>query len=146
MIKYAKRQWNKNYNALFAELSKQYDPDYWDTPSYEDLVRLVVEHILGEDWDKEKITVINDRERHFGSILFIIPRKAAVRYECDYLMTYINCGDFLEGDSLFVIYYYATTKAELVNNLMLICKNLVENLIYPYNSYSCWGNPDFDII
>lgn len=146
MIKYAERQWNKNYNALFSELSKRYDPDYWETPNYEDLFRLVAEHILGEDWDKEKITVIDDRERSFGSILFIIPRKAAVCYECDYLMTHINCGNSLDGDALVTAHYYATTKDEFVIELMLTCKQMVSNLICPYNSYSGWGNPDFDIV
>lgn len=146
MIKYAERQWNKNCDALFSELSKRYDPDYWETPSFEDLVELVVEHILGEDWDREKITVIDDRARNSGSILFIIPRRAAVRYEWDYLMTYANRGGFLDDDPLVTAHYYATTKEGFVNELMLICKNLVSNLICPYNSYSGWGNPDFNIV
>lgn len=132
MIRFAKIQWDTNYARLRAEFMnislatlRRYD--------YEDLMAMVVKHILGPEWSADEITVIDNGCRQ-GTLLFTIPRNTFQPSEYEYLMTFINYGSCSGCDTLMAAQVYLETHEDLVEGLMHICAALVANITKPYNT------------
>lgn len=142
MIKYCLDCWNKNQQSLRQQLET-------DTSlngcNYEYLVKLVAKHILGNEWDAENITVIDNGD-YQGTLLFLIPKDTYQPSEYEYLMTYVGYGSCSYCDTLQSIQDWGDDKPltpKQVEDFMKLCKDLVTNMILPYNTG--WRNdPDFE--
>lgn len=139
MIKYCLDRWNKNKKMLQSELETRKGLNACD---YGDLVKLVVHFILngGDDDDYEsyqtdRITKIDDGD-YLGTLLFLIPKNLYQPAEYEYLMTYVGYGSCSGCDTLLSIQGYED-EALLTNNqvkdYMTLCKDIVTNMIRPYN-------------
>lgn len=139
MIKYCLDKWNKNRERLEEAMSK--DTKLNDC-EYEYLVKLVVDYVLndedcgyGEKWDSSEITVV-DNGHYQGTQLFIIPADTYQPDEYEYLMTYVNYGSCSGCDTLLSIQTWSDNvcpTAEQLKDYMTLCKDLITNMIKPYN-------------
>ena len=129
MIKYCLDRWNKNQQTLRDQLEKDTSLNFCD---YKYLVELVTRYILG--WDAENITVVDDGD-YQGTQLFLIPEDTYQPFEYQYLMTYVGYGSCSGCDTLQAIQDYGEKPLtpEQVTDFMSLCKDLVTNMIKPYN-------------
>lgn len=135
MIKYCYDQWNKNKYMLEAALR---ETDI-SRVEYKDLLVLTVENILNDDdygpkWNTEGITEIDDGS-YQGTLLYLIPEDDYQPSEWQYLMTYVGYGSCSYCDLLQSIQPYSQeeTDDDDIKNFMSLCKDLVTNMIKPYN-------------
>lgn len=139
MIKYCLDKWNANHKRLEAVLAADTALNKCD---YKYLVKLVVKHILNgpadsvidDEWDAENITEVDNGD-YQGTLLFLIPRNTYQPSEYEYLMTYTWYGSCSGCDTLQSIQNYGE---EPINDrqlkmFMALCKDLVTNMIKPYN-------------
>ena len=111
--------------------------------NYDYLEKLVVKYILNQpgddDWDhfnEDKLTVIDNGD-YQGTMLFMIPRKRYQPSEYDYLITYAGYGSCSYCDTLLSIQSCGDEllpTEKQVNDYMILCKDLVCNIVKPYNS------------
>lgn len=145
MIKYCLQKWEENKDRLEQSLRTRTD---LNDCCYMDLVKLVVHDILngGETefsynkvlWDTDKITEIDNGD-YQGTLLYLIPSDTYQPSEYDYLMTYVDYGSCCGCDTLQHIQYvfgaydnhYLTD--EQIPMFMKLCKDLITNMIKPYN-------------
>lgn len=140
MIKYFIDKWNQNQNHLKSVIENSNDWDKWD---YIDLVKLVVDNILNHEleelpyykFDSESITEIDNGE-YQGTLLYLIPRETYQPDESEYIMTFVNYGSCSGCDTLQSIQSDIgyIEKEQIVKDFMLLCKDLVCNMIKPYNT------------
>lgn len=133
MIKYCKEKWAKNENILRESILKYKDIDDCD---YKDLVKLTVTNILNDnedcDWDVENITEIDNGD-YQGTLLYLIPRKTYQPSEYEYLMTCVGYGSCSGCDTLQSI-QYDTDGEDKVNDYIKLCRDIVCEMIKPYNN------------
>lgn len=143
MIKYCLDQWNRNQSLLRKQLETDTS---LNECGYEYLVKLVTKYILGNDWDAEHITAVNNGG-YQGILLFLIPRNTYSPSEYDYFMTYVNYGSCAYCDTLQAIQDYKCNDdpitEEQICGFMKLCKDLVTNMIRPYN-IGWRSHPDFN--
>lgn len=106
MIKYCLNRWNENHQKLRQQLETDTSLNGCD---YKYLVELVTKFILGKEWDAENITVVDNGD-YQGTQLFLIPED-----------TYQPSEDDRPLDP------------DQVEDFMKLCKDLVTNMIRPYN-------------
>ncbi len=135
MIKYCLDKWNKNHKRLEEALIKDRTLNCCD---YAHLVELVVNNILNDEeggyrntWNASKITVIDNGD-YQGTLLFLIPKNRYQPGENEYLMTYANYGSCSVCDALMGAQCGGDAQQQL-KDFMLLCKDLVTNMIKPYN-------------
>ncbi|MBR5004605.1 MAG: hypothetical protein IKY14_04010 [Erysipelotrichaceae bacterium] len=150
MIKYCVKKWDKNKDKLKKVLEKDTTLNVCD---YNYLLKLVVENILNDEnsgysytWDSNRITIIDNGD-YQGTLLFLIPNKTYQPCEYDYLMTYVGYGSCSGCDTLQAIQSWHGDKEpptkEQLKDFMLLCKDMVCNMIKPYNEG--WrNNTDFE--
>lgn len=142
MLKYCLRKWDENKKKLEEELLK--DPEL-NNCEYKHIVEKVVEIILNtnekELWNSAGITEIDDGD-YQGTLLFLIPRKTYQPSEYEYLMTYVGYGSCSGCDTLQAIQDYGKDpiSKDQLNDSMALCKDIVTNMIKPYNSG--WRNEE----
>ena len=135
MLKYCLDKWNQNKDMLKAELETNSE---LNTCSYTDLVKLVVDYVLnpgeGEKWDSDNITEVDNGD-YQGTLLFLIPATTYQPFEFEYLMTYVRYGSCSGCDTLQAIKGWedGPLTASQVNDFMKLCKDLVTNMVKPYN-------------
>lgn len=138
MLKYCLKKWDAHKGELERVLRTSTKMNECD---YVDLVKLVVKHILNNDdekwtdaWDHERITVVDDGN-YQGTQLFLIPRGRYQPCEFDYLMTFVDYGSCSGCDTLQGIQSYGNgvLTDRQVKDFMALCKDLVTNMIKPYN-------------
>lgn len=141
MIKYCLDCWNKNQQTLRKKLEEDASLNACD---YKYLVELITKYILGEEWDAENITEV-DNGAYQGTLLFLIPRDTYQPSEYQYLMTYVGYGSCSSCDTLQGIQGYDTESAtpEQLNEYMALCKDLITNMILPYN-IGWRASPEFE--
>ena len=137
---YCRDKWYENKDKLEAAIMMDTKINTY-TCNYEYLVKLIVEYILNpsteeEDWkfDSDAITVIDNGD-YQGTILFMIPRKRYQPNASEYILTYSEYGSCDCCDTLMSIQDY---RKELptenqVKEYMTLCKDLVCNIVKPYN-------------
>lgn len=142
MIKFCRDRWDQNKGLLEQHLRTD---TTLNSCEYKDLVELVVKYILngGEKpqtfvnhlWDYENIVTI-DHGEYQGTILFLIPMCAYQPAEYEYLMTFVGYGSCSGCDTLQAIQDYRDEllSDKQVKEFMTLCKDLVCNMIKPYNS------------
>ncbi len=141
MIKYFIDKWNKNQKHLKSVIENSGDLDKWD---YIDIVKLVVDNILNHNlecsdykFDSEQITEINNGE-YQGTLLYVIPVKTYQPNESEYIMTFVDYGSCSGCDTLQAIQseysWKQVDKSETVKDFMTLCKDLVCNMVKPYNT------------
>ena len=143
MIKYCLDKWNENKDTLKEVLAN--DTKLNDC-EYIYLVELVVEYILGDNWDKDNITVIDNGD-YQGTLLFLIPEDTYHPAEYEYLMTFVEYGSCSGCDTLQRIQSWNDGKLseEQLKDFMLLCKDLVCNMIKPFNCG--WRNEEeFEVV
>ena len=155
MIKYCYEKCDKNKEDLKKALL-----DYPDLKhcTYKDLVGLIVKHILNKPekkWSYKKITEIGGDD-YQGALIFVIPTIESVQSETDCLMTNIGYGSCSLCDTLQYIRDLPLERAweqrkkgkifeydeeknvnptdEQLECYMRLCKDLVCNIIKPYNT------------
>lgn len=138
MLKFCRDAWNNNKDKLEAAIRED---SLMNSCGYDYLVELIVKYILNpfvKDEDREfwidGITVI-DNGGYQGTRLYIIPRKIYQPSASDYLMTYAYYGSCSYCDTLQGIQSWelTTPTEEQVKDFMSLCKDLVCNIIKPYN-------------
>ena len=139
MINYCKMQWDANKGLLLDCLTALYDKTKGDI-EYKHLLRLVTVCILNHNhedagqpnsFDLDKITIIDNGD-YQGTILFVIPEKTYQPSENEYLMTYIGYGSCSCCDALLDV--LSRDEKDIPKLLLGICKDLVTNMIKPYNN------------
>lgn len=145
MLKYCLNKWNQNEKVLEERLKTTTG---LNDCSYVDLVKLVVECILNEGtasyekrWDINDITEI-DHGDYQGTLLFLIPLRTYQPAEYEYLMTYVGYGSCSLCDTLRAIQDWPgdLLREEQVKDFMSLCKDLITNMIKPYNGG--WRNEE----
>ena len=136
MLKYCLRKWDANKGILEKRLKTDISLNSCD---YENLVKLVVECVLnpgddGLEWDAENITVVDDGD-YQGTQLFLIPLSTYQPSESEYLMTFVDYGSCSGCDTLQAIQEWKDSllTERQVKDFMSLCKDLVTNIIKPYN-------------
>lgn len=159
MNKFCLEQWERNKDRLKKELETRTD---LNTCEYRDLVKLVTEYILNNPEDKpyivgdfgcelnfqsDEITEIDNGE-YQGTLLYLIPFDTYQPSEEEYLMTFVGYGSCSGCDTLQGIQNYCdevNLTPSQVNDFMTLCKDIVTNMIRPYNTG--WrANPIFDTV
>ena len=157
MIKYCIEKWDKNKDLLRSALDNnkllnhalnKNDDDPLEYLEYKDLVKLTVMFILNDEneWDENKIKEIDDGD-YQGTLLYLIPEDTYQPASSEYLMTFVEYGSCSGCDTLQAIQCFLDTKDrnETINDLMILCKDLICNMIKPYNTG--WRNDEkFDTI
>lgn len=139
MLKWCVDKWFANKEGLRRALEA--DETLMDC-EYLHLMGLVVEHILNPEeeadkqFDREKLLKIDQGDWQ-GTILFVIPRKTYQPSAGDYLLTYIEYGscpvcDVLERAKAGLS--HGKNKKQGIDDVMMICKDLVCNITKPYNT------------
>lgn len=146
MIKFCKDQWNANRERLEKALRSDTQLNNCD---YKYLLSLVVTHILNpglesfaEGWSAENITVI-DNGHYQGTLMFLIPMDRYQPSESDYLLTFVNYGSCSGCDTLMgiqdkdrkdlKIFDDTPPTEQQLKDYMVLCKDLVTNIVKPYN-------------
>lgn len=143
MIKYAVKQWNKNKELLENALREMQSSKKL-LIDYEELLKLVIQKILNANSDytwSDNITVIDDGDCQ-GALLFAIHLDTYQPSPEDYLLTFIYYGSCGGCDALMGA-YDNTNKESQIQDYMAICKDLVCNIVVPFN-YGWRKNPDFE--
>ena len=135
MIKYCLEKWNQNYKNL-EEIYR--NGTGWNGCNYIDIVYVVTKFILGEDWDANHITQIDNGD-YQGTLLFLIPKKTYQPSESEYLMTFVNYGSCSGCDTLLDIqswgdYDDVYLDEKQIKGFMWLSKDIVTNMIKPYNT------------
>ena len=155
MIKYCLDKWDKNQDKLREALAK--DAELYHC-GYTYIVKLVVQHILNDGVTNEHdmkwsmdITEIDDGN-YQGTLLYLIPANTYQPSASEYLMTHVYYGSCSVCDTLQRIQAdfnwmrkVVLPNEEQINDFMTLCRNLICNMIKPYNTG--WGyESDFDTI
>ena len=146
MIKYCIEKWDKNKdllksvlnnNKLLNHVLNRNNDDPLEYLEYKDLVKLTVMFILNDEneWNENKITEIDDGD-YQGTLLYLIPEDTYQPNSSEYLMTFVEYGSCSACDTLQEIQCFLGTKGrnESINDLMSLCKDLICNMIKPYNT------------
>ncbi|MBP5474133.1 MAG: hypothetical protein J6X92_05190 [Bacteroidales bacterium] len=144
MIKYCYKYWNQNKEELRGAIKED---KTLNSCGYKYLVELVTKYILGDEWDADGITEIDNGD-YQGTLLYLIPRKKYQPLSHDYLMTCMGYGSCSGCDTLQGIQEYiwdALPTEQQVSEFMLLCEDLVTNMIKPYNQGWRYDS-DFDTI
>lgn len=140
MIKEVVKLWYENKEDLKEAL--KYDTRLNEC-DYLYLVKKVVRHILGDEWDEKKITQIDNGD-YQGTLLFVIPRETYQPSEYEYLITYVNYGSCSGCDTLLAIQDWndePPTERQL-EDYMTLCLHLCQNMKKPYKG---WIDKDWDV-
>ena len=149
MLVMMREKWYKNEKKLRAALPEFLTGrDY--APKYKELVKLVFDIIVNSDEEEfsdnrlwtSHITQIDDGH-YQGTLLFTIPFDTYQPEEYEYLMTYIGYGSCSGCDAMQHAYYSHDDEdiEGKVDDIMKICRNLVENTIHPFNNG--WRGDDY---
>lgn len=129
MIKYCLEKWDKNQSTL----RKYLETENISQLTYKKVVKLAFAYILNDDtltFDLDNITEIDDGD-YQGTLLFLIPFDTYQPSEAEYFMTYVDYGSCSVCDTLQSIQDSDSDTA--INDLMLLCKDIISNCIVPYN-------------
>jgi hypothetical protein len=138
MLKFCRDAWYENKDKLEAVIMMDTKLNSCD---YSYLVELVIEYILNpsietgwKKFDAKNITVIDNGD-YQGTILFMIPRKTYQPNFNDYLLTYSYYGSCSGCDTLLSIQDWedGVPTENQVKDYMALCKDLVCNIVKPYN-------------
>ena len=145
MIKYCIEKWDKNKdllrsvlnnNELLNHVLNKNDDDPLEYLEYKDLVKLTVMFILNDEneWDENKIKEIDDGD-YQGTLLYLIPEDTYQPNSSEYLMTFVEYGSCSACDTLQTIQCYLDIRSrdKSIDDLMNLCKDLICNMIKPYN-------------
>ena len=145
MIKYCIEKWDKNKdllksvlnnNKLLNHVLNRNDDDPLEYLEYKDLVKLTVMFILNDEneWDENKIKEIDDGD-YQGTLLYLIPEDTYQPNSSEYLMTFVEYGSCSACDTLQTIQCYLDIRSrdKSIDDLMNLCKDLICNMIKPYN-------------
>ena len=146
MIKYCIEKWDENKDLLRSVLNNnellnhalnRNDDDPLEYLEYKDLVKLTVMFILNDEneWDANKIKEIDDGD-YQGTLLYLIPEDTYQPNSSEYLMTFVEYGSCSGCDTLQRIQCFLDTKSrdKSIDDLMNLCKDLICNMIKPYNT------------
>ena len=146
MIKYCIEKWDKNKdllrnalsnNELLNHILNESCDDPLEYLEYKDLVKLTVMFILNDEneWDANKIKEIDDGD-YQGTLLYLIPEDTYQPDSSEYLMTFVEYGSCSGCDTLQRIQCFLDTRSrdESIDDLMNLCKDLICNMIKPYNT------------
>lgn len=145
MIKFCKDQWDANRERLEEALRNDTQLNKCD---YTYLLSLVVTHILnpgllgfGDRWSAKNINVIDNGD-YQGTLMFLIPKDCYQPSESDYLLTFVSYGSCSGCDTLMGIQGWDDAKPteKQLKDYMALCKDLVVNMIKPYNNG--WRNDE----
>ena len=146
MIKYCIEKWDENKdllrsvlnnNKLLNHILNRNDDDPLEYLEYKDLVKLTVIFILNDknEWNEDKIKEIDDGD-YQGTLLYLIPEDTYQPASSEYLMTFVEYGSCSACDTLQEIQCFLDTRSrnESIDDLMNLCKDLICNMIKPYNT------------
>ena len=138
MTRIMKDRWDTNKGKLRDLLAERTD---LNTCEYEDLVELAFETIyntavtgLDRKLDLANITVVDNGD-YQGTLVFLIPFDTYQPSEHEYIMTFIGYGSCSGCDVLQAVQGWGKEKPteEQLDGFMDICRDLICNVIKPYN-------------
>lgn len=139
MLKFCKDAWNENKDLLEDVIKRD---KCINSCNYDYLVKLVIKYILnpslgdeyGVKFDADHITIIDNGD-YQGTLLFMIPREVYQPNAGDYLLTYADYGSCSGCDTLLAIQDWGDKlpTEDQVKDYMTLCKDLVCNIVKPYN-------------
>ena len=142
MIKYCLLKWDLNKGRLEKWLRTQQSEGEIDRLGYKDLVVGVFENIINpplneceqyeRTFDIRGITEIDNGD-YQGTLLYLIPMDTYQPNRDEYFMTCIEYGSCSCCDTLQGIQYNDDSEQE-IKDFMSLCKDIVSNIIRPYNS------------
>lgn len=141
MTKYCVKKWDKNREVLRNYIKEHLNE--FDGYDYIDLVKVIIEIIFDNEWDKNNITEIDNGD-YQGTLLFMIPAPLYQPSVDDYLLTYVAYGSCCCCDTLQSV-QYEDDKEQKIKDYMTLCKDIVTNIIKPYN-HGWRHDENFDII
>lgn len=141
MLLYCRDKWDKNKEKLEQAILQNKELHKCD---YQDLVKMVVKYILNpnsskkDKYNENNITVIDNGD-YQGTLLFMIPRDIYQPTASEYLLTYISYGscaacDLLKDLKMYYYDYQNEFAKHYINDYMMLCKDIVCNIVKPYNS------------
>jgi len=146
MLKYCLKMWDKNRDKLQKDIESDTKLNSCD---YKYLVEKVISIVFNDEdadydhkWDAENIMEIDNGD-YQGTMLFIIPKDTYKPNEADYLITFVNYGSCSCCDTLLSIQDWEENPKpakEQIKDYMTLCKDLVCNIVKPYNSG--WRNEE----
>lgn len=141
MLKIVVEKWWKNKNQLENIFRTKVG---WNSCTYLDLVKEIVNIILNDEndkWDIEHITEI-DNGSYQGTLLYLIPENTYQPNESEYLMTYVGYGSCSGCDTLLSAQNWGDDllDEEQIKAFMWLSLHILENMIKPYNSG--WRNDE----
>lgn len=152
MLKYCLKKWHENKDKLETAIRKNATLNYCD---YRYLLELLVKHVLNDgecgEYDKYKLQADHiteiDNGNYQGTLLFVIPFDTYQPSEYEYLMTYVGYGSCSGCDALQAIQSWGEAPpTELqVKEYMSLCKDMLTNMIKPYN-YGWREDQDFAVV
>ena len=138
MNRYCVEKW-QNHKHLLEQALNEY-PDL-ESLDYESLMNLCVKHILNTGLDKyddrfyKPNVVVAYGGQYSGEVLFVIvPENGFSGFLVSYT-EYGSCAfcDTLEHIIWEFIYEKKITREEAIKDLMSVCKDMVCNIVKPYN-------------
>lgn len=135
MNKFCVKKWDMNKDKLKEALMKCTD---WDSLYYTDLIELCVKYILNPGEERPYHTTvecINYGDAYSGEMLFIIQKRYGGVNDC--LLSYAGYGSCPLCDTLESIYSDNSSKEGIVKDLMYLCKDMVCNIVKPFNAGWC---------
>lgn len=156
MIKFCVEKWEKNNKLLEEALRSRTD---LNTCGYKTLVEMIVTYIFNDGIDykgyqfgthtvfrPDRITEIDDGD-YQGTLIFLIPTANYQPSAGSYLMTNVYYGSCSGCDTLQGIQGYSEDflTNRQVADFMILCKDLVQNTIKPYNS-GWYHDEQFDTV
>lgn len=141
MLKIIADAWAKN-NGKLRDALKTTD---MDAIGYKKLVEMAFSYVYNNSdsvvtgktcpADVHNITLIDNGD-YQGTLLFIIPFDTYQPTCGEYLLTYADYGSCSGCDTLMAITEYesGSPSEEQLNDLMMLCLDILEHVVKPYNS------------
>ncbi len=136
MNNFCVNKWDANKDYLWDTLMKMDTLDF--SLGYGGLMNLVVKCILNRGQNEierycEETVEINLGDGYEGDLLFVILPETDWRGVGDVLVSSIGYGSCALCDTLEGIWDSEGNKEQKVNDLMYLCKDLLCNIVKPYN-------------
>lgn len=152
MLKYCLKKWDKNKDKLFDAVVPLCGGEYsYKISSYEELMRLILEHIFNDEEAEMDCRTINTKEiteidngDYQGTLLYLFHFDTYQPCEYEYFVTFVGYGSCSGCDILQGIESLASKKRQ-IDETMQLCLDIVQNITKPYD-YGWRKDEEFETV